>query len=481
MASLCQSACNDFLDLKPQSYPTDENFWQTEEDANSAVSAIYALLRQALNYADGMTHYAYGDLPSDEFTSANGGTWPYMNVIDMNWSFPVAASETWHPILRLRRYDMFYRAVDQSNRVLQYVSEMPVSAFSSEQDRNRFLGEAYYLRAFTYFYMSRVWGGVPLVTTSVNVVDAVDVPASGADEVLAQCLSDIEAAKGLLSWSQGSSTTRAIRANKGALYALAAHVYAWQGDYASSAIAADSVVQRGGYSYVARDSASYHRIYDGQSTEGIFEISQNATNEGSIMGIGNLTLVEPYLRGRTGAPGLMIAHSRIDDLYEEDDLRLQSVFDLTANEQSAICTKYANVTYTNETSTAVPIFKNNIIVFRYSDIKLLQAEALAATGNEAAAIGVLNEVRAEAGLAPWDNSGNLFEEIIEERGRELFLEGHRFYDLIRLARHNGNMRFGPKMTSTEFNAGKYYWPFDPSLLSVNRQLRQTPFWSSVNM
>ncbi|GGH26590.1 RagB/SusD family nutrient uptake outer membrane protein [Sphingobacterium alkalisoli] len=474
------SSCNDFLDLKPMSYPTDENFWQTEDDANSGVAAVYALIRQTLNYSGGMTYYAYGDFPSDEFTTSGGAPWMFNHVIDMNWSEPVASSDTGNPLLRLRRYDVFYRAIDQANRVLKYVPEMPVSAFSSEQVRNRLIGEAYFCRAFLYFYMSRIWGGVPLVTETVPVDEAQDIAATESEEILDQCLRDVTSAKPLLSWERGSSSSRAIRANKTALFALEAHIHAWNQDYALCAEAADSVLTHGGLEYVGRGTA-YKSIFVGQSNEGIFEISQNATNEGTISGIGMNTLVEPYLRGRTGNPGLIISPTHIESLYQEDDLRLRNAFDLEASETSVVCTKYSNVTYTDETANALAIFKNNIVIFRYSDIKLLHAEALAATEREASAISILNEVRDQAGIGVWDQDGDLFEEIIAERGRELFLEGHRFYDMIRLGRFKGKLLFGSKMTSAQFNSGKYYWPFDPSLLSVNRRLIQTPFWSTVNM
>ncbi|TJZ62800.1 RagB/SusD family nutrient uptake outer membrane protein [Sphingobacterium olei] len=480
MVVLGISSCNDFLDLKPMSYPTDENFWQTDDDANSGVAAIYALIRQAFNYSGGMTFYAYGDFPSDEFTTSGGAPWMFNHVIDMNWSFAVPSSDTGNPLLRLRRYDIFYRAIDQANRVLKYVPDMSASAFASEQARNRLIGEAYFCRAFVYFYMSRVWGGVPLVTETIQVDEAQDIDAVKAEEILDQCLQDIASAKSLLSWDRGSSSTRAIRANKTALFALEAHIHAWNQDYTLCAEAADSVLTYGGLAYVGRGE-SYKSIFVGQSNEGIFEISQNATNEGTVSGIGMNTLVEPYLRGRTGNPGLIISPTHIGSLYPTDDLRLTNAFDLQASETSAVCTKYSNVTYTDETANAIAVFKNNIIIFRYSDIKLLYAEALAATGREVAATSVLNEVRNQAGIGDWDLNGDLFEEIIAERGRELFLEGHRFYDLIRLGRFKGKLLFGSKMTATQFNAGKYYWPFDPSLLNVNRRLRQTSFWSTVNM
>src|SRR5690606_32514756 len=290
-------------DLKPLNYPTDENFWQTEDDANSGVAAIYALVRQAFNYSDGLTFYAYGDLATDEFTTENGAPWMIDHVININWSQSVAASETGNPLLRLRRYDIFYRAIDQANRVLKYVPNMPSDAFGSEQARNRLLGEAYFLRAFVYFYISRVWGDVPLVTETMPAELAEDLPVSESAVVLAQCLEDIQSAKSLLTWGHISSSNRAVRANKTALYALEAHVHAWKGDYEECAIAADSVIVHGGLDYVAR-SGNYLSVFEGQSAEGIFEISQKANNEGTIRGISVHTLMEPYLRGITGKPSL---------------------------------------------------------------------------------------------------------------------------------------------------------------------------------
>lgn len=478
---LAITSCSDFLDLEPISSPTDQSFWNTEDDANSSTLAMYALLRQAFNYSDGKTFYAYGDLPSDEFATVISGE-PWVSISNMNWSYSVSSSETTNALQRLRRYDIFYRVIDQANRVIQFVSEMPSSAFSSEVIRNKYVGEAYFIRAFTYFYMARIWGTVPIVTTSIDVVGAEDVPAASKEEVLAQVQADIEMAKSRLPWGATVASEKAIRANKGTLFALAAHYYAWRGEYQQCASAADSVIQHGSYSYVSRDSSTYHSIFAGQSAEGIFEIAQNGVDEGTSRGIGVSTLVEPYLRGVT-TPGYQISPTSLNSLFDDvGDKRLRYAFDQSINESWAVCTKYGNISYTSETASAVPVFKNNIIVFRYSDIKLLRAEALAAIGHNAEAIANLNEVRSQADLVAWDNVGDLFEEIIKERGRELFLEGHRFYDLIRLARHNSNLLIpSSKMTLSQFNAGKYYWPFDPTLLSANKRLTQTSYWSSVNM
>ncbi|WP_437922058.1 RagB/SusD family nutrient uptake outer membrane protein [Sphingobacterium sp. LRF_L2] len=473
-------SCNKFLDIEPVSSATEENFWKTQSDANAATAAMYALLRKAFNYGGGISFYAYGDLASDEFSSAAIGA-PFDQIIKMDWSYSVASSETGNSLLRLRRYDIFYQVIDQANRVIQNLPKMEADVFDSEDIRNYYIGEAYFIRAFTYFYMSRVWGGVPLITESVQPVDAVNHAAATEGEILAQCQADLTKALSLLEWDNIASSDFALRGNKGAAFALQAHLSAWQGDYEQVIKAADSVLNSGYYSYVSRDSTAYREMFKGQSNEAIFEVSQSENNEGTTLGIGYYTLAAPYLRSQEN-PRFNILPAQIDSLYDDGDKRLESIFNTEKSSDYVICRKYSNVSYTNETSNAVAIIKNNIVVFRYSDVKLLKAEALVAINKGGDAEIILNEVRDRAGLKDWDGNGELIEEIFDERARELFLEGHRFYDLIRLYKNFNVFKFpDTKMNASQFHAKKYYWPFDPGLLSTNPLLKQTPYWGTVNM
>ncbi|MBK1438696.1 RagB/SusD family nutrient uptake outer membrane protein [Parapedobacter sp. ISTM3] len=477
---MAMSSCKDFLDLEPKSAATDENFWKTQDDAEAAVAGTYALLRAAFNFAGGISFYAYGDLPSDEFSASN--TFPFSQVLNIQWNLFVAPSDVDNAMYRLRNYSRFYRVIDQTNRVIEFVQTMDPALFDSPARRDYILGEAYFMRAFTYFYMGRVWGGVPIITEAVPPIYAENHAAATPEEVLAQSSSDLETAKRLLDWRNPVSSQFGVRANKGAAFALEAHMQAWVGNYQEAASAADSLIQSGLYYYVSRDSIVYRNIYQGGSAEGIFEISHNAANEGTRVGIGDYTLVYPYHRLIT-VPRLTIPPARIRSLFTEpEDKRLKFAFDTTINSTYVICHKYANLTYSDETNNAIPIFKNNIVVFRFSDIKLLRAEALAAIGQTADAEAILNEVRLQANLPAWSGQGSLIKAIFDERARELFLEGHRYYDMIRLYKHFGIFEFPQaKMTPAHFNQGKYYWPFDPTLLNQNPLLRQTPYWATVNL
>lgn len=478
--ALTLGSCKDFLDLEPKSAATDQNFWKTQDDANAAVAGAYALVRTALNQAGGITHYAYGDLMTDQVTSSN--TYPFNDILNGRLNLSIASSDVNNNMYRLRRYDNFYRVIDQTNRIINRLPKMDNGVFASEARRNYYLGEAYFLRAFTYFYMGRIWGGVPILTEEVAPIDATHVAPASAEAVMAQAISDLTKAKELLSWSNLSNAEAAIRANKGAAFALEAHIHAWTGNYAASAAAADSVIRSNDYYYVSRDSLPYRDMYRGQSAEAIFEISMSRQNEGTSTGIGQYTLVAPYQR-QINSPAFTIPPARIRELFaEREDKRLKYAFDTTINNSYVIVTKYANLSFTDETNNAIPVYKNNILIFRYSDIKLLRAEALAATGRAGEAEEILNEVRIQAGLPLWNGEGSLIKAIFDERARELFMEGHRYYDLVRLYKYHGIFEFpNGKMTVGQFNAGKYIWPFDPSLLNQNPLLRQTPYWATVSI
>ncbi len=474
------SGCSKFLDIEPVSSATDENFWKTQEDATSATNAMYALLRKALNQANGMAFYTYGDLLTDEITSSTNGD--FAPIVNMQLNTPVAASETWRPAYQLRRYDVFYQVIDQANRVIQRLPKMDENAFDDVSVRDYYIGEAYFVRAFAYFYMARVWGTVPIITESVLPIDAVNLPASKESDVLDQSQADLSKALTLLKWDNIDQDDFALRGNTGAALALQAHLSAWRGEYADCVEAAKSVLESGQYSFVGRDSLNYRSIYQGKSNEGIFEISQNGENEGTTSGIGAFTLAGPYYRLLTD-PVLRISQDYIKTLFKDsNDKRFKSVFDIAYNNNYALCTKYANVKFSSNASNATAIFKNNIIIFRYSDIKLLMAEGLAAIGKASSAESILNEIRSQAGLPAYTNEEPLIEAIFNERARELFLEGHRYFDLVRLYKHFNIYKFPEgKMNQAQFNAKKYLWPFDPSLLSSNPMLNQTPYWGTVNM
>jgi hypothetical protein len=112
---------------------------------------------------------------------------------------------------------------------------------------------------------------------------------------------------------------------------------------------------------------------------------------------------------------------------------------------------------------------NDFPVFRYSDILLIKAEALwRQSAGDATALALVNQIRARAGVAPFAslNADNL----LAERGREMFAELKRRTDLIRFGKYNDARWAKPKDPSDHVNI----FPIPRAQLDANKSLRQNP-------
>jgi len=487
------TACQKFLDQDPVSTVSDATSWKSDNDANSQVAGCYSLIRAALDAA--CSFYAYGDLPTDYWGTIND--YDYSQLYQMNWAISVSSANTYDPKLKLRVWTPFYSGIQQSNRCIYFLNQMAVSAFDGdnaaqqEARRNKYIAEAKFCRAFNYFYMARVWGDVPLDTTyQADISNISSDPRIEQSKILATAISDLDYARQWLNYKDGSSSDRVVRADKGAVFALLAHIYAWQGDYANCKLACDSVIQNGGYALVS--GTNLDQIYQGQSSEGIFEIAQNTDAEAMnatsySSSIAYYTLATPYIETQT-TPNWQINTSSLFKLFSDTlDTRFTSEFTYvnSGSTKYYFSKKYANISTVTANDVTYYLLKNNIVIFRLADIYLLRAEAYAAGSapNYSLALADINSIRSRAGIDPLEASAvttqnALIDSVTAERGRELFLEGSRFYDLVRNERITAESKF-PYISLADFKAGKYYWPIDPSLMTLNPALQQTEYWKQL--
>lgn len=111
--------------------------------------------------------------------------------------------------------------------------------------------------------------------------------------------------------------------------------------------------------------------------------------------------------------------------------------------------------------------ENDFLIFRYSDAVLMRAEARLRSGNTAGALSDINAVRTARGLNAL-SSVNL-DEILDERSRELYWEGHRRQDLIRFG------KFTEAWTNKDqTSADKIIFPIPQTAIDVNPNLTQNP-------
>ena len=302
------------------------------------------------------------------------------------------------------------------------------------EGKEKYIGELYFLRGYTYFYMYRIWGELPIVTTSPDdVINADYVARSPLADVAALIYSDLEEARVRLPWEYEDNANFAVRANKGVVFATLAHMAAWDRDYAKCVAACDSVLNSGVYTFEARETLE--NIYKNDSKELIFQLFFNSEEE---------------------APDA------------SSDIQYTTVFFLDP-------IKYTDVQIESASSGSI-YPANNYVIFRLSDIMLLKAEALTAQGKSSGvAIGLLNQIRERADIGDFDGSVSLQRAILNERARELFLEGHRFFDLVRYYYETGTSLLY-NVTEANMAKGIHYWPLDPDLFENNSVTRQTSYW-----
>ncbi|MBO9732021.1 MAG: RagB/SusD family nutrient uptake outer membrane protein [Chitinophaga sp.] len=493
-------SCKKLLNQDPINSPYNTVFWQNQRDAEQGVAGGYALIRKALttntDWDQNLSHFAYGSIPAFEFTDFNlydvralvkGGDG--FNTADFIGSY-LDPYHNWSP---------YYKIVTQANIMLHHIPNIPDAQFTDNatRTRNRFLGEAYFIRAFAYFYMVRIWGDVPLVTKyDEDPAHAVNLPRVNEKAVLDTVIADLRNAVRLLPMAYQSGSERAVRANKGAALGLLAHAYMWRnflnkGQVASdltNAIAAiDSVSNSGQYDLPP--AAEYSKIFHGKSTEGVFEINMQVGNGEQQIGKGfyYFMLKTPFIHdklNKSDAPNIDL----ISELYDGDtaDVRPKYYFSsLNAdNQYNVVICKFAgpngeNINYKNPGNFTDPAVDANIIIMRYADLLLLRAEAYADLGNEAAALQDINKVRDRAhatALTP-DDIDDIKKEVFRERSRELYAEGQRWYDLVRTGfLTDQNMNAGGSFPKSRYDAGGWKWPVGRALFLNNSVITQNDFW-----
>jgi hypothetical protein len=466
------SSCNKILDLEPHNSTFTGAYFTSEQDANTALAGAYAILRNTL-MTDNSWH-VYGDVPSGElsvngnFDSGNSniaqGLFTGLNVGGNNWN-----------------WQNYYKLLQQVNLIINKVPGISEDKFASADNKRHIIGEAYFLRAYTYFYMSRIWGAVPLkLAPDLNADEAKNIPRSPADSVIKQCLVDVTTAKEYLDFGYQDESQRAVRANKGSVFALEAHIKAWKGDYAGCEIAANEVITKGGYSLV--DSANYSKVFVGKSQEGIFEINvDDGQNEGislidqygNFNGAANVLML-PTIAGKTFIQW-PVSSFFVQNLYPDSatDIRYRKFFYQPRSDEGQII-KYSNITYADGSGKTLPRMANNMIIFRLADIILLRAEALNKLDRDGDALPLLNQVRKRANAPDLTGSGELLGTmILEERLRELFYEGHAYYDLVRTRQLTN---YNESFSGIQFDQGGWLWPIDPNMFKDDLTLVQTPYW-----
>lgn len=407
------AAC-DVLDQYPQTSVSETVAIIDLASAEAALNGLYDQL-QSNNYY-GVNFQVLSDVSSD--ITQSYGTWDFYREADI-YRINKGNDES------RRLYTQIYSAINHANNL---IADVPGLSDVSEANKNRILGESYFVRALAYFDLTRTFGGIigksgtlgmPLVLTPSREINESSFPSrSTLAESWAQVLSDLTEAKSRLS---NNGFDKPGHVTEAAVEALLSRYYLYMEDYTNTETYATNVI--GNYGFIL--TPNYADIFNKHNTSGsIFEIQYTTTDGNSIR--------YWHYPSNDGGRQDIVFHTEYAEmiLARPDDER---------GEMIAFDPPPAGVYYPTKYNRTGG--DNNIQVLRLAEMYLNRAEARVkkSPADLSGAISDLNVIRNRAGLADTLDTGsptaeNILLAIEKERGIEFFLENHRWFDLIRTGR-----------------------------------------------
>ncbi|MDR2125942.1 MAG: RagB/SusD family nutrient uptake outer membrane protein [Prevotellaceae bacterium] len=429
------TSCSDFLDVKPSNQADSSVSILTADDA---LVMINGLMRRMTSYDYyGRNFILYGDAKGGDLALVSQG-----RGLDALYTFNHSASSNSYS----GYWSHIYNSILQANNLIINIDKL-IDGGNTSAKLQQYKAEALTARAIFYYDLVRLYGkpydmdktsyGVPL---PLEPLDASVLPVrESVESVYTQILKDLTDAAQSQALLQPSSSTRGYISYY-ANIAMQARVYLQMQNYTAALSAAEEIINS--EKYTLYTNAEWVNSWKSQfGNESIFELY--IVPDESDLATGSLGF---YLRrlghGSNSAMGWFVASDAfVARLGEDtDDVRL-GIMDndeLAGNSKYpsgrlGSCYKYSGSTSLQgdgkATATAV-----NIKVIRLSEIYLIAAEAalLKSPSDKEKAAKYLQEIRKRApNLTPADENNITLDMIINEKSKELFAEGHRFFDMMR--------------------------------------------------
>lgn len=475
------SSCEDFLTENLKGSFSTNTFYKNDKQAIQAIDGVYNAI--SFSSADNVI-WVFGDVASDDAVKGgNPGDQTEITYID-----EFTANSTNGMINNYWRFT--YEAIARANNVIANVPAVSMD----DGLKNRIIGEAKFIRAYSYFNLVNIFGKVPMKLLPQLTQETIHVPLSEVAAIYLQIEKDLTDAAAVLPVSYTVSDIG--RVNKGAALAMLGKASLFQQKW-SEAVGYFQQVEdlKVGdlqvYSLLP-DYADNFKIANENSSESIFEIQQltgqnpmtgNAMNQwfappaegGYYFNAPTQSLVDAFEKSATGEvdPRLDASIGRDGQPWLNGDLfsaGWSSTGFLTKKHQQPL----------SEVSSSLKGDGDlNYIYLRYADVLLMKAEAYNESGNADLAKTNLNKVRQRArasfkGTLPDDlladittSDQNLLRTAIQnERRVELAQEFHRYFDLTRWGKTIAEAALG-----TDYNyEAKRYLPIPQAEVDANQSI-----------
>ena len=462
IAALMSASCSGFLDESLKGSYTAENYYTTSDKAQMAVNAVYNSLYNNILWI-------FGDVASDDSVKGgDDGDQPQINNIDLlNASADNGSLGTF--------WQDTYETIARANNVIANIPGMELE----DAVKDRYLGEAKFLRAYSYFNLVNIFGSVPLKLKSQNTSADIHVGLSSVSDIYKQIDADLTAA------ADGLDDSKTGRANRSAALALLAKSKLFQGDWKGALEAVERFeALNAGYGLEPVYSDLFKSGGE-NSVESIFSIRYSVSATASLGNNLNVWF-SPYSEENGyhfNAPTQDYVNCFDEKTVDgATDPRLDASIGrdgkpwfngTTFQAEWGNATGYLVKKYDEDKVEGLA--KNQCTVpqhrIRYAEVLLIKAEALneASAANTTSAAAVLDIVRNRAHLAPTTaaTQSALRNAIRKERRRELGFEFHRFFDVMRYGKEYAVAALG----SDAWGAERYYFPIPQGETDANTALQ----------
>ncbi len=445
----------DFLDYSQRGVQTTDSFYETDDQVFEALMAVFDEWQGSMGFQYLYTHQAL----ADESYAGGGSRGDNSGILEELNEYRFTATTS-----SIRGYySWMYNCINRSNLVVDYTEP-------DTDNKAMFVGMAKALRAYAYFFLTNMWGEVPLVLHEVSP-DEYSQPRTAMSEINAQIVQDLTDAIAALPVRSEITTEYSQLITKGAAQAMLGKHYLFQENYSAAASVFQDIIDSEEYDLYP-DFSKVLRKEAEHGVESVFELTfVNTMNYSSIFGaesgqggwvVMNGFRPEYLTYSLYGALdlfsygwGFINPHKELYDAFVDagDNVRLSSTI-IGPDELAALggtyltpagfvpygCDGYLDLKYQAYLSDGSGAdgwtqFSNvgpNVRMIRYADVLLMASEAYNRSGNDTKALEYINMVRDRVELGALSSTGDdLFEDIKTERRLELALECERYLDLQR--------------------------------------------------
>jgi len=417
------ASCDDFLDVKPSDSSAAESSITNAADAKVAINGLMRKMTSSDYY--GRNFMLYADAKGGDFAIRSQG-----RGLDALYTFNHSASSNSYSGF----WSQIYNCILQSNNLLLNIEKIEADGKGSAA-LSDYKGQALTARALMYFDLVRLYGkpynmdkesfGVPLI---LEPLDASAQPTrASVKEVYAQIMKDLTDAEALL-----SKTIVNGYLNYYSNTALQAKVNLYMENYTEALAAAEDVISSN--KYVLYSNTDWVKSWSTQfGKESIIELAIYPSEADLLTASLGYYLLRQGKK--TGAMGWFMASDYYMARLGEDanDVRWGIMdYDESSTTRFGSCLKYCGVDLLGDKNSPSAV---NIKVLRLSEIYLIAAEAALklTTPDKAKAILYLNSIRKRSpNLAPATEGTITLDMVTDERSKELYAEGQRFFDMMRL-------------------------------------------------